>query len=316
MLTHQDLLNDYLYHHILRPKTEDAYREAIRKLQKNIATPIELLTFDELLIWRKKELKKGLAPTSWNTYTRHLKALFNHGINQGILPYEKNPFSALFVREGVKQKKRLSREQIEQTRTLFNTLERLERDDCVHNGIYPAWFWRTIFETFYYTGMRRNQLLHLKQKDVDFEHGQIFLCSEGSKGHRELYIPMVKQLVDWLTLLFNRMPQDAKNPDRQLFAPSLFNPRVRRETLGENQINACFRALSMRLGFKISPHRFRHTLGSDLVNKHKSNLFLVKELMGHTDIRTTVQYLEADQQAIRAMLNNREDETSTQLDLF
>lgn len=315
-MTHQDLLNDYLCHHVLRPRTEEGYRDALEKLRKNIATPIDTLSIDELLSWRRKELKKGLSPISWNTYMRHLKALFNHGINQGTLPYQKNLFAALFVREGQKQKKRLSHEQIDKTRALFDSLEQSEHEGCVHNGIYPAWFWRTVFETFYYTGMRRNQLIHLRQKDIDFANQQIFLCRDGSKGHKELYIPIVKSLIDWLTVFFQRIPKDALDPNRQLFSPALFNPRVRRDTLGETQINACFRSLSTRLGFKVSSHRFRHTLGSDLVNRHKSNLFLVKELMGHSDIRTTVSYLEADHHAIRAMLNERENPISTQLELF
>lgn len=50
---------------------------------------------------------------------------------------------------------------------------------------------------------------------------------------------------------------------------------------------------------------FRHTLATDLLRKPDANLFMVKELLGHSDIKTTMEYLEADITGMRVMLNRR-----------
>jgi Site-specific recombinase XerD len=314
MISHRDLLNDYLFHRVLRPKTEEGYRDAIKKLEKGISTPIDMLEYNELLEWRRRELRKGLSPTSWNTYMRHLKALFNHGINQGLLPYPHNYFASLFVKSATSPKKRLTAMQVEQIRSLFSIMSKEEENGAHIKGVYPVWFWRVVVETFYFTGIRRSQLVHLRQRDVDFENKVLFMRREGSKGHNEYFVPITNDLLPWLKILSERIPEEVRQSDDHFFCIHHFNPMGRRESLSQNQINAFFRTISERLGFMVSSHRFRHTLGSDLANRPNANIFLIKEALGHQDIRVTMSYLEADLTAIREMLEERHPTTNPQLD--
>lgn len=53
-----------------------------------------------------------------------------------------------------------------------------------------------------------------------------------------------------------------------------------------------FRRLSKECGFTVSPHRFRHTLATELMKSPERNLQLVKDLLGHRSVSTTMEYVE------------------------
>ncbi|WP_420919259.1 site-specific integrase [Yersinia bercovieri] len=55
-----------------------------------------------------------------------------------------------------------------------------------------------------------------------------------------------------------------------------------------------YRRLSRDSGFDISSHRFRHTLATELMKSPDRNLKLVKDLLGHRNVSTTMEYIELD----------------------
>jgi integrase len=304
-MNYQELLEDYLFHRVLSPKTEENYRMCIERLRRADLSGINDLEYGQLLKWRRRELSKGLSPFSWNSYMRHLKALFNHGIEHGKLLYEKNPFAHLSVKTPKKLTKRLSSEQIDVVRNLFDALRKEEELGKHHPGVHPVWFWRIVFETFYHTGIRRKQLLHIQMKDINTAGLLLFLRSSGSKTKNERFLPISDGLAPWLELLIWENKKLGVRRDDQAFNVNLLNMLSRRSCLSYCQIVACYRELSRRIGFGVSPHRFRHTLGSDLANNPKANLYLIKEILGHSSIYTTMEYVEADVGAMRAVLNQR-----------
>lgn len=197
------LLEEYFFCRVLRKETEKTYRKTISKLedtldvfnQRGYESDIQQLDRHILLEWRRQELDKGLSPTSWNTYTRHLKAVFNYGIDQGLLTYDKNPFAELTITVPKKKKKILDDLVIVQTRHLLNQLQAQEEKEEYIGKALPVWFWRVVFETFYYSGIRRNQLVHLQVKDIDLKIQQINIRVEGSKTWREYPIPICNDLL-------------------------------------------------------------------------------------------------------------------------
>lgn len=66
-----------------------------------------------------------------------------------------------------------------------------------------------------------------------------------------------------------------------------------------------FQKLSRICGCRMSPHRFRHTLGTELMREPDRNLHIVKNLLGHTNINTTLEYIEVDVCSIRNVLEDR-----------
>ncbi len=95
----------FLYRH-LRIDTIKSYEKAVRQLQHNcnLKYPDEV---SKLLIlqWRKAVVGKSIIEVTWNSYVRQLKTIFKFGIEKQLLPFTKNPFDGLFIREGKKKRK-------------------------------------------------------------------------------------------------------------------------------------------------------------------------------------------------------------------
>ncbi|SEB03841.1 Phage integrase family protein [Lonsdalea quercina] len=53
-------------------------------------------------------------------------------------------------------------------------------------------------ETFNYTAIRLNQLIHLRVKDIDLVYDTLFIQSEGSKSHDEHIVPIASRLRPYL----------------------------------------------------------------------------------------------------------------------
>jgi len=318
-LTYQMLLESYLASRIIRPTTESIYRASIKKLEFGLAQCCEAtglsydndatgLTSAKVLEWRKYELANGLAATSWNTYVRHLKAIFNHGLDIGLLNMEKNPFQKMSITSPKRKKKILSNYQVSQARLFLSGEYELDKQGEDVGKLHPVWFWQTVFETFYYTGMRRNQLVHVKVKDVHLKKQLIKIRIEGSKTWREYEIPISHQLMPYLEQLLGNASLRGFKQEDQLFNVNRFSehPLERMsKVMSVDRVSNVFEYISKRTGMRITPHRFRHTLGTDLMHEPERNLHLVKELLGHTDIRTTLEYVEPDLNSIRSLLDAR-----------
>ncbi len=55
----------------------------------------------------------------------------------------------------------------------------------------------------------------------------------------------------------------------------------------------------------MTPHRFRHTIASDLMKQPDRNIHVTKTLLNHTNLATTMEYIEPDYDVMRAVLNER-----------
>lgn len=59
-------------------------------------------------------------------------------------------------------------------------------------------------------------------------------------------------------------------------------------------VRSFFTRLTKECGFKVSPHRFRHTLATEMMKSPDRNLAMVKGLLGHRSVSTTLEYVELD----------------------
>jgi site-specific recombinase XerD len=64
--------------------------------------------------------------------------------------------------------------------------------------------------------------------------------------------------------------------------------------------------------FAVSPHRFRHSLATELMKAPDRNLQLVRSLLGHRSIATTMEYIDIDMDIAGKTLEN---ELSLYLDI-
>jgi integrase len=302
-MTWDDLLDEYFFARNLRPDTEWSYKKVVKGFVQYSAqhTFPGLIKHRDVLTWRRYILKeKRQAAQTWNNKITHLRALINFAMEEGLVQVAKNPFNGCSVQKDKKKKKTLEMKQITTVYLLMQKLESEgEKARYVQgklSALYPAWYWLTVLDTLRYTGMRFNQLLHLKLSHVNVREGFIDLHLEGSKTHREWRIPIVSSLRPGLQHLIEVAEQSGAGPTDYLFD-------VNRYIYGVNQryvysaksafqkVRSFFRRLSHKLGYHVTPHRFRHTLATELMKSPDRNLHMVKDLLGHRNINTTMEYI-------------------------
>ncbi|MEG5901634.1 site-specific integrase [Enterobacter bugandensis] len=303
------LLSEYFFFHNLRPATEWSYRKVVKSIlafSERYEFPDDISSRD-VLVWRKHILSgRNLSAQTWNNKIAHLRALFNFGMEHGLLVSDKNPFNDCSVRKTVKQKKTLNKKQLARIYILMQQKIIDEEKGNVRKrcALYPAWFWLTVIDTLRYTGMRLNQLLHIKLCDINLDDSCIKLCLDGSKTHREWQVPVINSLKPQLVRLIKEARQAGVPSNGSVFNACYYLPKFDMDSVmidsnGMMQnIRSFFRRLSKECGFPVSPHRFRHTLATELMRAPDRNLQLVKELLGHRSVSTTMEYVEMNMDVV------------------
>lgn len=126
------------------------------------------------------------------------------------------------------------------------------------------------FWTAIYTGLRRGRILSLQWQDIDFQNKQIIFIG---KNNEIQSVPMVQPLIDIL-LQIPRQNETVFN------IPGNPIGKIRRAWR-----NACKRAGVPYQSF----HTLRHTLATWLL-RDSHDLRLVKDILGHKSIQTTLKY--------------------------
>lgn len=149
---------------------------------------------------------------------------------------------------------------------------------------------KLIIGLLYATGMRRAELIGLKEKDVIISEKLVKVVG---KRNKERIIP----LLDWVyneisTYLIFKGQQGLKNEfllvtekDKQVY-PSLIYKTVH-DTL---------KLFSNKS--KVSPHVLRHTFATHLLNKG-TNLNAIKELLGHSSLSSTEIYTKNSMEQLK-----------------
>lgn len=65
--------------------------------------------------------------------------------------------------------------------------------------------------------------------------------------------------------------------------------------------------LSRKLGMTISPYRFRHSFATELMAGDNAYTHLTQLLMGHSDIRSTMIYVDVPVDKLRSYLMQRSE---------
>jgi site-specific recombinase XerD len=135
-------------------------------------------------------------------------------------------------------------------------------------------------------GLRRSEVGAIRLEDVDLENQTLLVRGKGAKQRMVPLMPQAAQAIQ---------EYRAARPD--VDQPYLFlNPQGQR--LAADYINRTLRRIIARtgLGKRITPHMLRHTFATHLV-RNGVDVRTVQELLGHSDLETTANYLHADTRA-------------------
>ncbi len=140
-------------------------------------------------------------------------------------------------------------------------------------------------------GLRSADVLGLNEDDVLYSEAQLRVRGKGSKLRFLPLAPETVQLLDH----YRRLERPQLGTDA-LFV-SLKGP-ARGTRLSLAGLRSLFRYHRKGTGIRLAnPHRFRHTFASDMVRAGISLPALMR-LMGHSDIRTTLLYVQITPQDV------------------
>lgn len=303
----EKLLSLYQRHQILRPKTAMNYQGVVGLLTKFMQRDPDLadITVDVLLDFRRHVLSTCSAVT-FNNYRRHLSVLFNFAVRQHYMAM--NPFTEVKAAPVPRRKPKTVPVGLLQEITDFLAKSGDKYDDgsTAREALSPRWFWLIVIKTFYYSAIRRRQLVELRLKDINFEDRLIRLRSEGSKTLREWDIPLPDTLANDLRFLKAKVIEKLGRFDenQQIFCYPLLSNNPERFKIKEmtvDHVGNGFKRLTRLMEQRVSAHRIRHTAATELTKKTE-NIRLVQELLGHTDLRTTFIYVEPKMGEIRNLM--------------
>jgi integrase len=146
----------------------------------------------------------------------------------------------------------------------------------------------TVVETLMQTGLRNTELCQLKLSDVDLTNQRLNVYLGKGRKNRKVGIPagLIPILQEYLTY---RLQRPVDNP---YFFLNFENQPYYLVSLGR-----LIKKLSKLSGISITAHGLRRTFAT-LNAEQGRPLHLIQLALGHTDIRTTQEYLMTDEEAV------------------
>ena len=155
-----------------------------------------------------------------------------------------------------------------------------------------------ILRMFYATGIRLSELANMKVNDIDFYNRRIKIFGKGNKERYVLYGENChKSLQRYLN---NGRLKLLKEPNDYLFLNN------KGENLSSGGIEYIINKIvkkSNTTNNHITPHTFRHTFATSMLNEG-SDLVTVKELLGHSNLSTTSIYTHVSNEHLRNVYLN------------
>lgn len=153
---------------------------------------------------------------------------------------------------------------------------------------------RAILETLYSCGLRVSELVNLKFSDLFFEEGFIRVIG---KGNKERLVPVSQSVEKEINLYQDhiRRHQVIKPGNEHIIFLNRRGAQLTRVMIFTIIKNL---AEEVRLTKSISPHTFRHSFATHMI-EGGANLRAVQEMLGHESITTTEIYTHLDQRFLR-----------------
>jgi integrase/recombinase XerC len=153
---------------------------------------------------------------------------------------------------------------------------------------------KLIVELLYSTGIRKSELIHIKEMDVDFANKTIKVLG---KRNKERYVPLLDKVIVMIKQ-YLELKEDLTTGNVALLITEKGNKLSK--SLVYTIINSYFSNVSTKV--KKSPHILRHSFATHLLNEG-ANLNSVKELLGHSSLASTQVYTHNSLEAIKKVYN-------------
>lgn len=285
----QQLFEEFIYEcefvRKVKPKTIKAYSNTFQLLIRimpdctldNLSHGT-ILRFFKTLQERKRVVGKGcikigIKKSTVATYWVKLNAFFEWlKVRKYITT---NPFNEMrFPSPDYEDKKYLKKQDIEMIITGIHSLH--------NNNILALKRNLVIFYILLFCGLRKEELLSLQVRDIDFAKKTITVRGETSKSGRSREIPLHSTVIMHL--------KDYFDSRKTYTTPFLIVSTLNDEKLTEFGLKHLVDKLKHQTGVNFHIHQLRHTFAVNFL-KTSNNIIKLKQLMGHKSIAITSIYL-------------------------
>lgn len=243
---------------------------------------IEKVTYNEIRSWIVSLIQKGNSNRTVNRKLSVLRSYYKFLVRNQIIE-----ISPLKKHKALKMAYKVPLPFSEQ-----EVLDVLEGDFYPDN--YLGVLQKTLLSLFYFTGIRRIELIELKYSNVDIEEGTIKVIG---KRNKERLIPLLSQMSSQLLLLLKCQDEEQIHRTSDLFFVSPKGEKLT-EAFVYQTVKKYFNEVTTKS--KKSPHVLRHSFASHLLDQG-AEINSIKELMGHSSIAATQHYTHGSIATIKSI---------------
>lgn len=170
---------------------------------------------------------------------------------------------------------------------IFNWLNKLSNDNVFNLRD------KIIIYLLNETGIRLNELVNLKTKNIDLETNTIHLDFTKTGVPRDVYF--TNETKKYIKLYLSKVEPNA----------FFFQNLVDRKPMQKVTVNKLLARIQRELGIEqsISAHKWRHSLATELMNS-SIPLKEIQNVLGHTELNTTQKYLHSNQEKTKKDILN------------
>lgn len=159
---------------------------------------------------------------------------------------------------------------------------------------------RLIIELLYGTGIRISELCNIKLKDISFDDRSIRILGKGSKERIVYYGNTCADILELYLSEGRIILLNNKHNDYLIVGAYKQDKKIGERTVF-NVIDKLVKSASLKKN--VSPHVFRHTFATHLLNEG-CDILIVKELLGHSSLDTTGIYTHVSNERLRSVYLN------------
>jgi len=251
-------------------------REFKRKLRFSDMNYKTITEFNSFL------LKKNLHINTVHMHHKCLKSYINLAIKNKLIDFKDNPYIQFKAKKIETNRIALDSDELKK----LSEIEFHGNDENIQKI-------RDMFLFSCYTGLRYSDLQQLQIKNINKNNNEIILSLRQQKTDSFINIP--------INIIFEGKPYDIVSPylvskDSEAFVFPRYTNQAANRLIKVISISAA-------LGKNLTFHVARHTFGT-LLATHTGDQFLIQNLMGHADIKTSMIYIHLSNKNIIDKLNN------------
>ena len=281
----QDYLDHLRFDHGYSIKTVDSYHRDIEQFYKNIFEQgVDITDVDVGIIrnYLSHLMMQGISKRSCQRKIASLRHYYSFLLKKGVV--NDNPFLYL---DPLKQDKRLpSVLYLEQIEGIFKRNK--ERTDPL------MWRDQAILELLYATGVRAEEFVNIRLRDVDLKTRTIRIFG---KGRKERMVVFSQSSKDTLEHYLNEVRPGIAGKNVYEYNNEYLFLNASGKQLTVRGLQYILNDIERKIGtnYGLHPHIFRHSFATHLL-EGGADLRVIQELLGHESLNTTQIYTHVSEE--------------------